>query len=142
MGLDGALRFPTRDPEIHRVRRSKAQTCIGDVELDTRVERLEYEADSPRWIVSTSREQLEAQFVVMATGVLSIPLEPSIPGLELFSGPVYRTSRWPHDHVDFCGKKVGLIGTGSSGIQCTRARHRSRASDGFPANTQLQHSCT
>lgn len=88
-----------------------------DIELDTRVERLEYEANGPRWIASTPREQLEAQFVVMATGVLSIPLEPSIPGLESFSGPIYRTSRWPHNHVDFRGKKVGLIGTGSSGIQ-------------------------
>ena len=88
-----------------------------DVELNTRVERLEYHTKGPHWTVSTAREQMVAQFVVMATGVLSIPLEPAIPGLRSFSGEVYRTSTWPHSDVDFRGKRVGLFGTGSSGIQ-------------------------
>ena len=53
----------------------------------------------------------------MATGCLSVPKEPDIPGAERFAGEVYFTSSWPHEGVDFTGKRVGVIGTGSSGIQ-------------------------
>ncbi len=53
----------------------------------------------------------------MATGCLSIPKDPDIIGLGAFQGPIYFTSRWPQEKVDFAGKTVGLIGTGSSGIQ-------------------------
>ena len=53
----------------------------------------------------------------MATGCLSVPKEPDIEGAGRFAGPVYFTSRWPHEGVDFTGKRVAVIGTGSSGIQ-------------------------
>jgi cyclohexanone monooxygenase len=53
----------------------------------------------------------------MATGCLSVPLEPDIEDLDKFEGGLYRTSRWPHEGVDFSGKRVALIGTGSTGIQ-------------------------
>jgi acetyl esterase/lipase/cation diffusion facilitator CzcD-associated flavoprotein CzcO len=53
----------------------------------------------------------------MATGCLSVPKELDIPGTERFRGEVYFTSRWPHEGVDFTGKRVGVVGTGSSGIQ-------------------------
>ena len=58
-----------------------------------------------------------ARFVVMATGCLSTANTPDIPGIDDFAGPVYHTGRWPHEGVDFTGKRVGVIGTGSSGIQ-------------------------
>ena len=54
----------------------------------------------------------------MATGCLSEPRLPAIPGLEEFQRPLYQTSRWPHEPVDFAGQRVAVIGTGSSGIQC------------------------
>ena len=64
-------------------------------------------------------ETVDAQFCVMATGALSDPLLPNIPGVETFAGETYHTANWPHEGVDFTGKRVGLIGTGSSGIQST-----------------------
>jgi cyclohexanone monooxygenase len=54
----------------------------------------------------------------MATGCLSIPKTPEYKGLENFQGRWYQTARWPDENVDFTGKRVGVIGTGSSGIQC------------------------
>ena len=53
----------------------------------------------------------------MATGCLSTTKEPEIDGIDTFAGPMYHTGRWPHDGVDFSGLRVGVIGTGSSGIQ-------------------------
>src|SRR5919198_48990 len=58
-----------------------------------------------------------ARFVVMATGCLSSTNLPDIPGRDDFAGPVLHTGRWPHEEVDFTGLRVGVIGTGSSGIQ-------------------------
>ena len=60
---------------------------------------------------------MTARFVIMATGCLSSPNTPKIPGLEDFKGPTYHTGNWPHEGVDFTGKTVGVIGTGSSAIQ-------------------------
>ena len=53
----------------------------------------------------------------MATGCLSVPTNPTFPGLESFDGATYHTGRWPHEGVDFTGQRVGVIGTGSSAIQ-------------------------
>jgi cation diffusion facilitator CzcD-associated flavoprotein CzcO len=59
----------------------------------------------------------EAPYLVMATGPLSIPKDPEFPGLERFRGELYRAAKWPHHPVSYAGKRVGVIGTGSSGIQ-------------------------
>ncbi len=56
-------------------------------------------------------------FVVAASGILSVPLEPDIPGMDTFAGTSLFTSRWPKDGVDLTGKRVGVIGTGSTGVQ-------------------------
>ena len=61
--------------------------------------------------------ELSCRYYVMATGCLSVPKEPEIEGAERFAGEVYFTGRWPHEGVDFSGKRVAVIGTGSSGIQ-------------------------
>lgn len=60
---------------------------------------------------------VEARVVVMATGCLSVPVEPDIPGLRSFEGPVLRTGQWPHTEPDLTGLRVGVIGTGSSAVQ-------------------------
>ena len=57
------------------------------------------------------------RFLIMATGCLSIPRMPTIQGLERFAGETYHTGLWPHEPVDFRGKRVGIIGTGSSAVQ-------------------------
>jgi cyclohexanone monooxygenase len=89
-----------------------------DIQLCTRVAAAAFDDGARRWTVTTEAgERFVAPFCVMATGCLSIPLIPTIPGLDDFGGAVYRTSDWPHEGVDLAGKRVGLIGTGSSGIQ-------------------------
>ncbi|UPT98579.1 NAD(P)/FAD-dependent oxidoreductase [Bradyrhizobium barranii subsp. apii] len=100
-----------------------------DIQFDTRVARAAFDARTKCWSVTTSDGQtVEAQFIVLATGCLSNARKPDIKGLESFKGPVYHTGNWPHEDVDFTGLRVGLIGTGSSGIQSTpviaeQARH-------------------
>lgn len=92
----------------------------GDIQVDTRVAAATWNDEDQLWtLVTESGETFVAPFCIMATGVLSAPIEPQIEGLESFNGDLYRTSRWPHEGVDFSGKRVGLIGTGSSGIQAT-----------------------
>jgi cyclohexanone monooxygenase len=88
-----------------------------DIVLNTRVEELEYEAVRRQWTLTTATERMAARFVIMATGCLSIPIDVAIPGVESFEGKVYRTSNWPHAPVDFRGLRVGMVGTGSSGVQ-------------------------
>jgi len=91
-----------------------------DIQLATRVIAASFDDATRRWTVTTAAgKSFTAPFCVMATGCLSIPLEPAIPGLADFAGEVYRTSDWPQEGVDLAGKRVGLIGTGSSGIQAT-----------------------
>ncbi|MCB1749387.1 MAG: NAD(P)/FAD-dependent oxidoreductase [Gammaproteobacteria bacterium] len=92
-----------------------------DIELGTRITGASYDEAAQRWDVATSTgERLRAQFVVCAVGALSAANIPDIPGRERFQGECYHTGRWPHDKtVSFTGKRVGLIGTGSSGIQST-----------------------
>ena len=86
--------------------------------FDTRVESMSWDDDSSRWIVRTDTGRtLAATYVVTAVGCLSAANVPSIPGLEDFGGEWFHTGRWPHEGVDFTGRRVAQIGTGSTGIQ-------------------------
>ena len=90
------------------------------IRFGTRVTGAEYDAANNRWTVRTeSGETLRARFLITAVGCLSTANVPAIPGLESFAGDWYHTGQWPHEGVDFTGKRVGLIGTGSTGIQAT-----------------------
>jgi cyclohexanone monooxygenase len=91
-----------------------------DIELGTRVTAATFDDELARWMVDTDRgDRYSAQFLVMATGCLSAPLEPQIPGKETFGGISLYTNAWPQDPPDLTGLRVGLIGTGSSGVQAT-----------------------
>ncbi|MEX7474444.1 flavin-containing monooxygenase [Mycobacterium adipatum] len=88
------------------------------ITFNTRVVSAVFDEEALCWTVTTdSGETVTARFVVMATGPLSSPLTPNINGLDDFGGEVYHTAHWPHEGVDFTGKRVAVIGTGSSGIQ-------------------------
>ena len=77
-----------------------------------------YGDESRTWTLSAaSGEAITSRYCVMATGCLSCPNWPKIPGLDAFEGEVFHTALWPHDGVDFADKRVAVIGTGSSGIQ-------------------------
>ncbi|MGE0388314.1 MAG: flavin-containing monooxygenase, partial [Gammaproteobacteria bacterium] len=107
-------------PEILRYARFVAERydLYRDIDFDTSVDRARWDEDGGRWQVHTSRgEVLAPRFYVMATGCLSAPKAPDIPGAGRFSGPTYITGRWPHEDVDFTGRRVAVIGTGSSGVQ-------------------------
>ncbi len=89
-----------------------------DIAFGTRVTDMVLDEDTLRWEVRTDRgDVVSARFCVLAVGPLSNANIPAIEGLDSFGGEVYHTAHWPHDGVDFTGKRVGVIGTGSSGIQ-------------------------
>ncbi|MBM4269312.1 MAG: NAD(P)/FAD-dependent oxidoreductase [Deltaproteobacteria bacterium] len=88
-----------------------------DIELSMRVLSAHFDEATARWAIETERGSCSAAFCIMATGCLSSANTPRFPGLERFEGATYHTGRWPHEGVDFTGKRVGVIGTGSSAIQ-------------------------
>lgn len=89
-----------------------------DVTFNTRVASAHWDEADQRWRVTTDKgEEVQCRHLILATGCLSIPTEVTFSGLDDFAGDVYRTSRWPHEGVDFSGQRVGIIGTGSSAIQ-------------------------
>ncbi len=89
-----------------------------DVTLNTRVLSAGFDSTANRWTITTDKgETVSAPYIVMATGNLSTPRVPDFPGLADFKGAWYHTGLWPHDGVDFTGLRVGVIGTGSSGVQ-------------------------
>ncbi len=89
-----------------------------DITFSTRVTAAAYDADAARWRVETDIGAIfDAHWVVMATGCLSSTNKPAFEGLESYRGETYHTGEWSHDGVDFTGKRVAVIGTGSSAIQ-------------------------
>ncbi|WP_049823441.1 NAD(P)/FAD-dependent oxidoreductase [Bradyrhizobium sp. WSM2254] len=87
-------------------------------QFKTRIVRAVWDEARKLWTVTTDRgETVEATYCVMATGPLSVPRDPEIPGVELYTGELLRAGRWPHHPVSYDGKRVGVIGTGSTGIQ-------------------------
>jgi cation diffusion facilitator CzcD-associated flavoprotein CzcO len=88
------------------------------IRLRTRVVAAVWDEAAGRWTVTTDKgDQLLARYCIMATGCLSTSKTPEVDGLETFQGPWYHTGHWPHEGVDFTGLRVGMVGTGSSGIQ-------------------------
>ena len=89
-----------------------------DIDFNLKVTSAHFEEHLDQWRIETDDgRQLIARYCVMATGCLSVPQEPQIPGRDRFTGPMYYTGRWPHEPVEFAGQRVGVIGTGSSAIQ-------------------------
>ena len=89
-----------------------------DIQFDTRVTTAAFDDASGRWRLTTDRgDDVSARFCVMATGCLSAVTTPDIEGLSSFRGNWFHTGQWPHEGVDFSGQRVGVVGTGSSGIQ-------------------------
>jgi cation diffusion facilitator CzcD-associated flavoprotein CzcO len=89
-----------------------------DIVLDARVTDAIWDESHQRWVVSVNHEPtISAQFCIFASGALSAAKRPEVDGLERFAGSDYHTGRWPSEPVDFTDQLVGVIGTGSSGIQ-------------------------
>ena len=89
-----------------------------DINFDTRVISAVYDEANQCWSITTDKNQnYQSRYCIMATGCLSVTNTPEIKGANDFSGPIYHTGKWPHEGVDFTDVSVGIIGTGSSGIQ-------------------------
>jgi cation diffusion facilitator CzcD-associated flavoprotein CzcO len=114
-------RYPEQ-PEIERYLNHVADRfdMRKDIQLSTRVTAAHFDDDTNRWTVETEHgDQVSCRWLVTAVGCLSATNLPDIPGLDTFAGTIIHTSKWPREGVDLAGKRVGLIGTGSSGIQAT-----------------------
>ena len=99
-----------------------------DALFQTGVASLDWDEAASRWIARTDRDDvIAARFVLSCTGLFNCPKLPEIPGIETFAGHCFHTSRWDYEYTGgnaegemagLSGKRVGLIGTGSTGIQC------------------------
>jgi len=118
-------------PEIHAQAKRIATTfgLYDNAVFSTAITGLEWDDESSRWIIDTDRgDRIRAQFVAMGTGPLHRPKLPGIPGIETFAGHCFHTSRWDYDYtggnpsgapLDKLGdKRVGIIGTGATAVQC------------------------
>ena len=117
-------------PEIleHSRRIAKHYDLYRNVLFQTQITELRWDEDSKRWIVSTNRgDRFKAQFVCMANGPLNRPKLPGVPGIDSFKGHSFHTSRWDYAYTggDSYGnltglrdKRVGIIGTGATSVQC------------------------
>ncbi len=100
-----------------------------DARFDTRVVSAGFDEGTNLWTLRTDKGDVaSAPYCIMATGSLSTPYKPPFPGIGEFRGEWYHTGAWPHEKVDFAGKRVGVVGTGSTGIQAipviaAEARH-------------------
>ena len=112
-------RYPRQDEILRYINHVADRFNLrDDIALQTRVTHADFDEASQRWTVRTDRgDMVSAQFVISAGGCLSAARVPEVPGLETFKGAWYHTGNWPHETVDFSGQRVGVIGTGSSGIQ-------------------------
>jgi cation diffusion facilitator CzcD-associated flavoprotein CzcO len=88
------------------------------IRFGTRVSQLRFDDEAQRWQVSTEQgHAVTAKYVIAATGSLDAENIPAVPGLDSFGGEWHHTAAWPAEGVSFEGKRVGIIGTGSTGIQ-------------------------
>ena len=89
-----------------------------DIQFNTQIASAAFDESSGTWTLTTDTgAQLRARYVISAMGVLSVPYRPDIPGGDRFQGEAYHTGEWPHEPVDFKGKRVAVLGTGASAVQ-------------------------
>jgi cation diffusion facilitator CzcD-associated flavoprotein CzcO len=112
-------RYPSQ-PEVLRYLNHVADKLElrEDIQFNAWVTSAQFEQESGHWVVSTSDGgRQRCTFFIPATGPLSRPIDPPFEGLHSYKGQWYLSARWPADEVDFTGKRVGIIGTGATGIQ-------------------------
>jgi cation diffusion facilitator CzcD-associated flavoprotein CzcO len=116
-------RYATQ-PEIERYANHVADRfdLRRDILLDTAVVAATFERSTSRWAIETDGPRsFRSRFLIMATGGYSVPVEPEIAGIQDFKGEIHFTAKWPSQTPDFDGKRVGVLGTGSSGMQTATA---------------------
>ncbi len=112
-------RFPGRD-ELRRYFDyvDEKLDLSRDIDYDTRVTGAEFDTQENQWRIETESGPLySAQYFVLCTGFAAKPYIPDLKGLKEFQGPCHHTALWPQEGLDLAGKRVGVIGTGASGVQ-------------------------
>jgi cation diffusion facilitator CzcD-associated flavoprotein CzcO len=112
-------KYATQPEILNYARHVATRFGLNDrIRFNERVQSAIFDEESSVWVISTDvGEPIHARFVIFASGSLSIPIRPEFPGVDSFAGEVYFTAQWPDEGVSFEGKRVGVVGTGSSGIQ-------------------------
>jgi cation diffusion facilitator CzcD-associated flavoprotein CzcO len=112
-------RFPAQDEVLRYINWAADKLNLKrDIGFNTRVTEARYDEAKQHWQLRTEAgERYSARFLITAVGCLSTANVPDIAGLKDFQGAWHHTGQWPHEGVDFGGMRVGLIGTGSTGIQ-------------------------
>ena len=111
----------TAGPDVLRYLQHVAERfdLLKDIQFETWIVDARWDEGSQRWTIETDGGQhYSARFLICATGALFVAHTPDYPGIDEFAGDTFHTGRWPHEAVSFEGKRIGVIGTGSSGIQC------------------------
>ena len=116
-------RYPRQDEILRYINHVADRFDLrSSIQFQTRVSSASYDDTLRSWTVRTEHgDKVSARFLIAAAGCLSAGRVPDIPGLASFKGKSYHTGTWPHQPVDFSGQRVGVIGTGSSGIQAIPA---------------------
>ena len=111
-------RFPGRDELVAYFDHvADVLDLMPDIDLDTRITAARYDEARHRWMITTNADHdYDCHILVMATGFGSAPYVPAIDGLDNFAGTYVHTARWPED-LDLADKRVGVVGTGASGVQ-------------------------
>ena len=112
-------RFPAQ-PETERYLNFVADKFAlrQDIAFDTRICHADWDDASQRWTLETAAgERYTARYFVSCSGMLSAPVVPPFAGHERYTGQVAHTARWPHEGIALAGKRVGVVGTGATGIQ-------------------------
>lgn len=119
--------FPGRDHILDYFKHvAKVWDLYPDIEFNTRVSGAQWNDTQNRWVISTQGKDSNnsiytCQFLILCTGFASKPYVPAYKGLDKFLGEFYHTARWPQSGVNYKSKRVGVIGTGASGVQATQA---------------------
>ena len=88
------------------------------ISFGTRIETADYDERSHQWRLATDRgDSVETRYLILATGPLTVSLKPEFPGMADYKGRILHTAHWPREPIDFAGRNVAIIGTGSSGVQ-------------------------
>ncbi|WP_218008956.1 flavin-containing monooxygenase [Nocardia jiangxiensis] len=112
-------RYPTQ-PEVHRYLSYVTEKfdLRKDMQFNTQLVAATFDEDSETWLATTDAgETYRTRFLLTGLGHQSHPYRPPFPNLDSFQGKWYQSARWPHEPVDFTGKRVAVIGTGASGVQ-------------------------
>lgn len=114
-------RYATQPEVLRYIQHVAERFDLGrDIEFNTVMTRASFDEAAMEWSIEAGDgREWRARYLILAVGQLSTTKQPEYPGQAAFRGEIYHSARWPREAVDFAGKRVGIIGTGSSGVQMT-----------------------